>query len=187
MHIVKINKYIAYMIEKALKCLKVQLGLYNVRFSMMMKYGFIEMDPFYFTAFVASSKLNNLSQKCIQLQCCLKICTFTFLYLKRKISSAELLVFYFPLKRPNIHAQDNTGGGGGGGGEVNPPPFHPPPPPCKYISLYPLAILQCYFIKGHYIVFSLSVLPQAWHDRRLIHNARGSPSVAYLISEGERQ
>ena len=67
---------------------------------MMMKYGFIEMDPFYIAAFVASSKLNDLSQNAFNV---LKSCTFTFLYLKRKIlSSGSFSFFYFPLKRPKF-------------------------------------------------------------------------------------
>ena len=63
MHTLKKNTL--HMIEKALKCLKVQLGLYNVFiavFLIMMKYGFIDIDHFYIAAFVASSKLNDLSQ-----------------------------------------------------------------------------------------------------------------------------
>ena len=57
-----------HMTEKALKCLKVQLGLYSrcdyCRFSMMMKSVglFIDMGHFYIAAFITSSKLNDLSQ-----------------------------------------------------------------------------------------------------------------------------
>ena len=67
------------------------------RFSIMMKYGFIDMDHFYIAAFVASSKLNDLSQNASQ--CCLKSCTSTFLFLKRKILiSGPFIYFLLPPK-----------------------------------------------------------------------------------------
>ena len=59
----------------------------------MMKYGFIEMDPFYIATFVASSKFNDLASNVVSRVVCSHSCIW-----KEKYSSAGLLVFLLPSK-----------------------------------------------------------------------------------------
>ena len=62
------------------------------RFSIMMKYGFIDMDHFYIAAFVASSKLNDLSQNASNVVS--RVVLPHSCIWKEKYSSADLLVFF---------------------------------------------------------------------------------------------
>ena len=58
----------------------------------MMKYGFIDMDHFYIAAFVASSKLNDLSQNASNVVS--RVVLPHSCIWKEKYSSADLLVFF---------------------------------------------------------------------------------------------
>ena len=61
------------------------------RFLVMMKFVFTGMDQFHIAAFVASSKLTDLSQNASKMQ-------------KKNTHQRIFFIFYFPLKQPKLLA-----------------------------------------------------------------------------------